>query len=621
MGDSNYFNIDKFENFNTVFPKSDSNVVDFIKFIDEDLMRNKDKKISIICKKKKLEEEYDFCFYNNINTNVNEEDIFGLHPSINEKYLLSIIKKYPIFSKENYESIFNILVEDFNNGVIKGLFNMHENHKKYLTSLFKYVVLNMLCHFGYYINKKENNDFVDDISKTDLFIEGVHYKLEDDFVFFMLGFNDNQLKYLNEHYYFKHKNGVVYCSNLKDGMKLDELINFKILKYSREHKSTFYSGVMPRVKKIEKKLISENQNILSFIYYVEQTTYATVQAFDYCKLIEHPYLGDEYEKLVSFFQEEDENINELMNNDGDCYEAVNNYLLKSGNTHCIAVSANIVSADDYLITTKRNKNMIDGGTIYCSVNGQSEFYNDSVSFYSESSLADMPTMRYGDNYRMDFEEELHRETIAELNVNQTMTNWKYYGICILGNSANSQTNAYRRRFHFCVLAENRILLDFEDIRNLQKYASESFENERIFGIDFRFKRTSAIKKYMNLFIENYTLFFDLVLSIIVIFVWKEIWDNISSIVLGTIALLIILFKFNSFIRELFKKLRYTLTINAFSFSNNGPIKIRQKKKISTYLICKFHKFIKREKSDNLKLRYHVLAQLMIYLYIVDRVKK
>ena len=86
----------------------------------------------------------------------------------------------------------------------------------------------------------------------------------------------------------------------------------------------------------------------------------------------------------------------------------------SFNTHTIAVSANIETVDDYLLFGKREIKSIDAGKYYCSVNGQSEFLDENVSFYRTSVYEDLPTMDYNSKYSIDIENEISREAIEEI---------------------------------------------------------------------------------------------------------------------------------------------------------------------------------------------------------------
>ena len=111
---------------------------------------------------------------------------------------------------------------------------------------------------------------------------------------------------------------------------------------------------------------------------------------------------------------------------------INQYLENSFNTHTIAVSSNITTSDNYLIIGKRSKKSSDPGMYYCSSNGQSEFRDKHVDFYRKSVFEDLPTMEYDSEYRVDLNQEIQREALAELGITSFESEWHYY--CLLYTS-------------------------------------------------------------------------------------------------------------------------------------------------------------------------------------------
>ena len=224
---------------------------------------------------------------------------------------------------------------------------------------------------------------------------------------------------------------------------------------------------------------------------VEKTTFATLDAFDNCEINNHPLLFQHFEFLSKFEENEDRAQTVLFDKDAfsdreKARESINKYLEKSFNTHTVAVSGNIVNSEGYLLVAERNYKSIDGGQLYCSVNGQSEFKDFNVSFYNESVYEDFPTLIADSEIRNDFSNELNRETVAELNLNQLMQNWRYYGISILGIRNMNSSLTSTRRMHFNVLAKNRASENFEEIIQKFELATEKFENNRIYGLKLWF---------------------------------------------------------------------------------------------------------------------------------------
>ncbi|ULG72705.1 hypothetical protein [Macrococcus brunensis] len=253
----------------------------------------------------------------------------------------------------------------------------------------------------------------------------------------------------------------------------------------------FYSGVMPRVEQIK---IEENNKDAPHILYVKlllgRTTFLTVDCFDNPATLDHPYFKGDYIKygdaLYQFDCIEDvlqENYlynkhhptNHVMN-----ISRLNTYLSKSFNTHTLAVSANITTSDDYLLVTKRSKGSIDSDTYYCSVNGQTEFYDANVSFYQNSVYEDLPTMHFDSPTRIDFTKEISREAIAELGLFNFESEWNIIGLSYLSIN-NSLRSIKMRRMHFNLMMENKTIQSFKEIYDRKELHTESFEHDDLLG--------------------------------------------------------------------------------------------------------------------------------------------
>lgn len=275
----------------------------------------------------------------------------------------------------------------------------------------------------------------------------------------------------------------------------------------------YYSGTMPRVKRIDYNTDHpSSEQIKYLIMEVERTTFATVDCMDNPIIMLHPFFSktfkervlydylldfDRYEDMVQatnlYNQKEKSGIGQTQY-EKDEIEKINNYLEKSFNTHTVAVSANIETADQYLLVGKRGKGTIDDGEYYCSVNGQSEFNDENVSFYKESVYEDLPTLDFNSTKRIDLNNEIQRETIAELGISMFKQDWQYYGVSYLSinniiNGASSNGDSYesaakvtKRRMHFNVLTYNKSYSDFEEVYNNHENVTEKFENSLIEGI-------------------------------------------------------------------------------------------------------------------------------------------
>ena len=323
-------------------------------------------------------------------------------------------------------------------------------------------------------------------------------------------------------------------------------------KYHNSFDNVYYSGVMPKVIHIrydEKPTAADKMKYI--VFEVVRTTFATVDMLDNPAILSHPFFQSKVEDsktdnlkrselMMNFDQHEDNIQNEYLykpeyNPKSDCepedkseietkkesttesekidvnntdterislspttdaqrdYEKwmidnLNKYLKLSLNSNTVAVSANIVTKDDYLLIGKRGELTIDNSQYYCSVNGQSEFRDPNVSFYRNSVFEDLPSMEFDSKYRIDLNNEIQREALAELGLPFFEHEWSYYGISYLSinNSViDEQRQVMKRRMHFNVLTHNSTSYTFADINESQKKATESFENERLRGIKIK----------------------------------------------------------------------------------------------------------------------------------------
>lgn len=227
------------------------------------------------------------------------------------------------------------------------------------------------------------------------------------------------------------------------GMSNESTNLFSEDKFKLRDGNIYYSGTMPRVTKIKYDTDHpSSEQIKYLIMHVERTTFATVDCMDNPMIMLHPFFGEVYKErplydfLLDFDRYEDEmqsthlyNQKENKTNLQTGYENneiqnINKYLKSSFNTHTVAVSANIETADQYLLVGKRGKGTIDVGEYYCSVNGQSEFNDENVLFYQDSVYEDLPTLDFNSKKRLDLNNEIQRETIAELGISMFEQDWQ-----------------------------------------------------------------------------------------------------------------------------------------------------------------------------------------------------
>lgn len=409
----------------------------------------------------------------------------------------------------------NSLDEDY----LKNLVNNKDCMSELEVSLLGRVILQMSSHYGYCFHSM--NKYVYENIKSVL--EGLPEALAtcfecDDVTLEVKFFGILPQMYIEkicDKYYVTYEESKLFIDlkeNSLNNNELYELLSFKG-DWKEHHKlltsDVYYSGVMPCVRKIDYEVDPSYSNKVKYIIFrVVRTTFATVDLMDNTKVLNHPFFildkGIEHQNRMYQFDHYEDYLQSkyLYSGHGnigdDCadYEknmidGLNQYLKHSFNTHTIAVSANLLTDDGYLITGKRGAKNIDSGELYCSANGQSEFCDENVEFYRKSVFEDMPTMEYGSKYRIDLKSEIERESIAELGIYSTSPDWKYYGISYL--SINNQVSVTSdgleesksvqfRRMHFNVLTSNTLPLSFKEVLKTHQQATENFENEMLIGI-------------------------------------------------------------------------------------------------------------------------------------------
>lgn len=494
-----------------------------------------------------------------------KDQYHGLHPRFDEGKLKEFLSSEPINepamfwdkvsklqSEAQYESkikygcdfkYFNIISQDI---------EADEKERKIIdidhqleSILFGRSILRMASHFGYEIycsDEKTINDFCNKvISICDSL--GYEHKM-------FISTSDEGKNYVNlmniwpsclidkitlEYDLLLGEKGELKLEpnnsqiNKENNLLRQVLCHKKMNYFKLLNDAVYYSGVMPQVMEIEcNDGLSANSNIKYLTFKVARTTYATVDMMSNPSTINHPFFMADKEKrdlMIKFDHYEDyvqakflhkntfntQSANSLIDAEKDEINKLNNYLRHSMNTHTIAVSTNLITADNYLIAAKRSNKSIDSNVYYCSANGQSEFMDKDVSFYKESVFEDLPSMDYHSEYRVDLNNEIRREVIAELGITSVNPEWNYYGASYLCKN-NFVGKAYEaitiedsgsvkeRRMHFNVLSSNKTTLNFEDVVKSQKHATENFENANLIGL-----KTIVDKNIKEMFLRIFKL--------------------------------------------------------------------------------------------------------------------
>lgn len=456
------------------------------------------------------------------------DDVYhGLHPSFNERMLRDFLSNL----SSNSASVFwsnvrqlqtqskpmNLIVFENDNKYFNFLSHINEKLELEISLLGK-AILQMSSHFGYrlkcpiFVMYHEVIEFLTKMEMSDQIFwksDGVKREIQ------LLGiWPIEMIAAITSQFDVEIKNDELFIKKRtsEPTLILDRLLRFDDnweQHYELITSDVYYSGVLPCVRRIElEPKISTSSHIKSLLMHVIRTSFATVDTFDNAVIMKHPFFHSERsEKHLNLIREfdrsedllQEENLFsplESTQNDGYEQESIvrlNRYLSQSMNTHTIAVLANVITSDGYLLAAKRGALNIDAGEYYCSVNGQSEFRDERVDFYQKSVYEDMPTMDYHSKYRVDLQNEVQRECIAELGIATFNANWDYYGVsylCINNHIEsdvdfeNSKVIQYRR-MHFNVMLSNSTSSTFREVLKSHQYATENFENDYLFGIKFR----------------------------------------------------------------------------------------------------------------------------------------
>ena len=456
------------------------------------------KKLSITCKYLKNYKYY-YLEYDSNNNTFNKVEAanpdnyyYGLHPRINENIILNAIKEKAYLTKEKFLEFANKHISNF---------MLDIDSKELLISLFYKTLLQSASNFGFPI-KISSEDKELFIAKTKgKLLKNVDYKFvekDNDHLLFILGsITLDKIKTLNN-LKFGYKiddDKLVFTKD--DGSSFLKLFNNQLDKL----KTTglfYYSGVLPRLKRIEeKKHKSSNDSIDLLILHFERTTYFTVNMMDYSYINDHKYLEDYSKVLLDFENKEDKLLNDTLFSDKQLtINLVNEYLEKSTGTNIIAVTGNIFTKDNYYTLTQRSKRSIDAEEMYPSVNGQSEIYDFNVEFYNESVYEDLPTLLAEERTRLDYNKELDRESYAELHIKSFVDEWEYYGLSVLGIDRRSKEDQKQRRLHFNVLAKNKTSMSVLELASDLNKATEREENNNIYAIKINIF-SSWFKYFLN----------------------------------------------------------------------------------------------------------------------------
>lgn len=444
--------------------------------------------------------------YKNISVtySLSETNAFwGLHSSVNEETIIDwlIAPNSPFSNKEELNKTADEIISN-------KLWNFETdfpNSDKLSKSMCKRTLLSFEMHF--YVEYKcsraveailktiwdnavtEDFDYIDINSKLKTFVEvdgdliRVNGRIRDDVL--------NKLSEINVKFTKEEYNGrsVIVLSETIEGYPVADMYksHSDLMRKSIQCVSNvFYSGSLARVKSINEKNSFGNSSVYSYQFELESVTYATHLGL---KDPRTGYFGcffddDEknilidYDRYEAFLQDE---LLKCIESNCSVLDGINNYLDKSGYTHGLNISSNLISSDGFLVFTQRGKKTFDSNTLYCSSNGVCEIFDENVSFYRHSIDCDLPSLGEMHNFGT-FGGELTRETYAELGVFVHETMWEFYGFSVMGYKSSKN---HRFPLHFNVLSVSHTDMSLENIRSRRNLAVEKDENEKVMGVNVK----------------------------------------------------------------------------------------------------------------------------------------
>lgn len=417
------------------------------------------------------------------------EFYYGVSPCLDSALMIQAISELQFLDNEKLDS-FIAKHHEF--------FTLHTSQNKYLLDMARYITLAVASNYGVVFYADERLIKI----QTNLDPYGVIMKHNKNMIV-MKGCPTYSILNALQEYSYKKRGDCWEIADPGTGIDIQSMYrsteNIGLI-----NGDVFYSGVLLRPTEIsimEKHF--ENYKTSTLCFSFEKSTYATVFALD-GNFVAHPILSDATRHNISeVLREDDRNKDILMKSiDGtdktdDIIESVNAYLQATSNVNQIGVSANIVTSDGILLVGKRNSKSIDGGHLYPSVNGNAEVADKKVSFYKYSVYEDFPTINLND-YRIDFLGEIAREAYAELRLDIPKQDWNCFGVTISGTNfpvpQNSEPYSLtHRRMHFNLLFDATIDMSYSNIIDKSTHATESFENEKIIGIQVGYYKNKLSK--------------------------------------------------------------------------------------------------------------------------------
>ncbi len=473
-------------------------------------------------------------------------------------------------------------------------FMLHEDQAEYLPDVAKLILLTVASKYGIEIKRCDELNFLTDADSAFSAIVS-RDKTEDTFLFH--GCPCPELIERLKPYRFINHNDVWQIDD--NGIGLQEIYadkaNIKLLVGK-----VFYSGVLLKALEINKQKYNfENSGISNYQLIYERSSFAMVCALD-DNYVGHPLLKESRSKLEKFFRYDDD-CKQLLSKQlsSDCLDDeqilayVNEYMKSSYNVNQIGVSSNIKTPKGEILFGLRASKNIDDGSLYPSVNGNAEVYDEDVQFYNNSVYEDLPTVHIHKK-RSDLLGEIAREAYGELNITSTKESWSCHGMIISGNLPKD--NCSNRRCHFNILFENEIDETLDEIKMRYRKASEAFENKNFAAIIIKYYKTRVhglfgdIVRFLQQILQSKDFIESILLLLVAFISIKTIdfsFENISSllsILFASIILLTTILKIIQHTVKMFRNAKSTKRICVYGSMSYTSLC----RKISKVMKMKYH---------------------------------
>lgn len=411
--------------------------------------------------------------------NLDKTDIpyYGLSPRVDNKMIVEQISTLRLATINGLDQFVKEHCEQF---------MLHDYQAKYLHTVARYLILSLAYNFSvnFLYDEELKNAFAQIVNRND------HTVTLSGNILRVRGCPTVELIDVLGWYRFKKTNDGLW--KICDGGDTVDSIYRVSSNITLANGHVFYSGTLFRPIKFKLgKNTFENVNTETVICYFEQTSYATVFAFDN-NFSAHPLLYECRDQLTQLFDDDNRLKRNLFTGLENCdkhnydtetrLKVVNQYLASCINVNQIGVSSNLTTSDGFFCMGVRSAGSIDSGSLYPAINGNAEIADENVSFYRWNAVQeDYPSIKITESKTIRFGGEIQREASEELQIEADVKSFKTCALIISGDTP-SDANALSRRMHFNILYDYQCNKSFDELAKQGVKANEAFENQHFIGI-------------------------------------------------------------------------------------------------------------------------------------------